>query len=94
MGARTRFYDKIQSISDRIGAIEGVHLLSTQMITKTLKDEQGIVIEPEIGVLLKCDHCKGMVKEEPFTLKVLDGERFFCCNTCLTAYKEKYRSRI
>ncbi len=87
-------YDKIQSISNRIAVLEGVHLLSTQMITKTLKDEQGIVIEPEIEVLLKCDHCKGMVKGDPLTLKVLDGERFFCCKTCLTAYKEKYRSRI
>ncbi|MCW4033556.1 MAG: AsnC family transcriptional regulator [Candidatus Bathyarchaeota archaeon] len=87
-------YDKIKPITDRITSIKGVHLLSTQMITKTLKDEQGIIIEPDIGILLKCDYCNSSIKGQPSTLKTLVGDRFFCCNTCLTVYKEKYRSRM
>ncbi len=88
-------YDTIQSIiSDKIGVVEGVQLLSTQMITKTLKDEQSIAIEPDTGVLLSCDYCKGKIQGSPATFKVLDGERYFCCNTCLTSYKEKYGSKL
>lgn len=88
-------YDNIQHImSEKIDILEDIQITSTQMITKTLKDEQGIVIEPDGGILVKCDYCKGMIQGDPFTLKVLKGERFFCCNTCLTSYKEKYKSRI
>jgi Lrp/AsnC family leucine-responsive transcriptional regulator len=88
-------YDKIQSfISDQIESIEGVHVISTQMIIKSLKDEQGIVIEPDVGVLLKCDHCDGTIKGDPLIMKITHGERFFCCKTCLQAYQEKYKSKL
>jgi DNA-binding Lrp family transcriptional regulator len=88
-------YDNIQHIiSDKIGATDGVNVLSTQMITKTLKDEQGVAIKPTTKVSLRCDYCKEMIGGDVVTLKIMDGERFFCCKTCLSTYKEKYKAKI
>ncbi len=88
-------YHNIQNIiSDKIGAIDGVNVLSTQMITKTLKDEQGVAIKSTTKVSLRCDYCKETIGGDVVTLKIMDGERFFCCKICLTTYKEKYKAKI
>jgi len=41
-------YDKLQAVYDKIEAIEKIRILSTQTISKTIKDEQGVIIEPDI----------------------------------------------
>ena len=48
------------------------------------------------GMLVKmsCDFCKGPVTGKPAILKFADLERFFCCISCRTLYKGKYKSRI
>lgn len=45
-------------------------------------------------VKLSCDYCKGAVEGNPHILKFANFERFFCCTSCRSLYKEKYRSRI
>ena len=48
------------------------------------------------GLLVKmsCDYCDGPVPEKPSILKIANFERFFCCTSCRSLYKEKYRGRI
>ena len=48
------------------------------------------------GMLVKmsCDFCKGRVDGKPAILKFANLERFFCCTSCRTLYKGKYKSRI
>lgn len=88
-------YEKTESIiSDKIAPISGVSVLNTQIITRTLKDEQGVIIESEISVKLGCEYCKKPIAGDPTILKLQDSEHFFCCGTCLSAYKEKYGSRL
>ena len=41
-----------------------------------------------------CDYCNGSVGGKPTILKVAQYERFFCCTSCKTLYKEKYAGRI
>lgn len=86
--------EELQSIIDTKIVRQGVTLVNSQAITLTIKDEQGIVISPELKIALVCDTCGGEVKGTPFTLKVGEGERYFCCKTCLNSYKEKYGARI
>jgi len=87
-------YEKIEFvISGKIGSMQGVSLLSTQVVTKAFKDEQGVLIEPEAGIRLRCDYCKREITGDPSILKLQNGDRFFCCGTCLQAYKEKYHLR-
>ena len=47
-----------------------------------------------LAIDLVCDYCHGPVLGKPRVLKFADLERFFCCNSCLTDYREKYKGRI
>ncbi|MGI0082549.1 MAG: AsnC family transcriptional regulator [Nitrosopumilaceae archaeon] len=48
------------------------------------------------GMLVKmsCDYCKGPIEGKPSILKFASLERFFCCTSCRSLYKEKYKGRI
>jgi len=45
-------------------------------------------------VKMSCDYCDGPVSNKPQVFKFANIERFFCCNTCKSSYKEKYKGRI
>ena len=53
-------------------------------------------IELTTGTIVKmsCDYCDAPVSNKPQVLKFANIERFFCCNSCKTLYKEKYQGRI
>jgi Lrp/AsnC family leucine-responsive transcriptional regulator len=57
---------------------------------------KGHKIKLDKGMLVKitCDYCNGPTHSKPSILKVGNQERFFCCSSCKTLYKEKYRGRI
>ena len=69
-------------------------VVSSIVITRPLKDEQGVALYGEMAVTLVCDYCGGEISGKPFTLNVGVGKRFFCCKTCLGSYKEKYGRNI
>jgi Lrp/AsnC family leucine-responsive transcriptional regulator len=60
------------------------------------KAHKGHGIKLDRGMLVKitCDYCKGPVEGKPSIFKFANMERFFCCTTCRTLYKEKYKGRI
>jgi len=45
-------------------------------------------------VKMKCDYCEIPIAGDPHVLKFANYERFFCCSSCKTLYKEKYKGRI
>ena len=53
-----------------------------------IKFGKGMIIE------LSCDYCKGSVDGEPHIIKFGNHERFFCCTSCKSLYKEKYGTRM
>ncbi len=53
-----------------------------------------VSLESGMYVKLKCDLCEGPIGEKPHVYKFANFERFFCCNTCKTYYKEKNKGRI
>jgi len=69
-------------------------IVSTNVVTKIVKEEQGVIIRPGLGIRLNCDFCNREIEGDPVTFKVGEQARNFCCETCLQAYKEKYRSRL
>jgi len=51
----------------------------------------------ELGAVflkIKCDYCDNDMFRGTKLLRVGQYERYFCCNSCLTLYKQKYRSKI
>ena len=47
-----------------------------------------------MAVKLACEYCKGPVGSKPSILKFGSFERFFCCTSCRSLYKEKYGTKI
>ena len=64
-----------------------------QIRNKTI-GAHNIKLGKEMLVKMSCDFCKGPVTGKPSILKFANLERFFCCTSCRTLYKEKYKSRI
>lgn len=81
-------------ITRRLGVEPSLQILSSQIITKTLKDEQLIRIAPGSNLRVECEFCGGAVRGEPFTMKVGRIDRFFCCKVCKNSYAEKYSERL
>ncbi len=57
---------------------------------------KGHPVKLDKGTLVKlsCDYCNGPVHGKPSILKFANAERFFCCTSCKSLYKEKYKGRI
>ena len=81
-------------INDEIAKLPGTLTISTVVITRTVKDEQGVIIKPGLAIKLKCEFCGQEIMGDPQIFKVGEQDRYFCCRTCLQSYKEKYASRL
>jgi DNA-binding Lrp family transcriptional regulator len=64
-----------------------------QIRDKTIKSHH-IKLDKGMLVKLSCDYCKGPVHGKLNILKFANFERFFCCTSCKSLYKEKHRGRI
>jgi len=53
-----------------------------------------VKISKNMIVKMLCDYCKGPIHEKPSSIKFANLERFFCCTSCKSLYKEKYKGRI
>jgi len=82
--------NNIQALEDfkvRLLEIKGVQIMSTQIITRVIKDEPvGKVVYS--GLRLTCHYCKNSIAGEPFMLRVDGNEYYFCCRSCLRLFKE------
>lgn len=81
-------------VRTRIGIIKGILSCTVQIVTKTIKETQGFAIREGIPIMIKCDFCNNDIVKSSKTLQVGLYERHFCCTSCLTLYKQKYRGRI
>ncbi|MGH9879621.1 MAG: Lrp/AsnC ligand binding domain-containing protein, partial [Nitrososphaerales archaeon] len=81
-------------VRKKISVIDGVKSVSSQLITRVVKDEQNVIVKPGLALNLTCNYCRGEIPKEPKTLRFGEYERYFCCSSCLTLYKEKYKGRI
>lgn len=64
-----------------------------QIRDKTIKNHH-IKLDKGMLVKLSCDYCKGPVHGKPSILKFANFERFFCCTSCKSLYREKHQGRI
>lgn len=47
-----------------------------------------------LKVKMVCEFCGGPINGKPKVLKFANFERFFCCTTCRSNYREKHGGRI
>lgn len=84
----------IKSISPVIDSSNVVHEQKDKLETCDCEESNNIDLKSGMSVNLKCDLCDGSIGDKPHVLKFANFERFFCCNTCKTQYKEKNKGRI
>ena len=58
------------------------------------KTSPKLKLDTNHDIKVTCDYCDGPVMGKPTVLKFANLERFFCCSSCKTLYKEKYGGRI
>lgn len=71
-------------------------LKSISNLTDKVKNanHQAQKVGKNLSVRIPCDYCKRKIHEKPSVLKIGDLQRFFCCSSCRTLYREKYKRRI
>ena len=83
-------------VRNKIATINGLISVAYQIVTKTIKDEQISSFSLKAGTLIKtsCDYCGNEITKSAKKLQVGQYSRYFCCSSCLTLYKDKYKGRI
>jgi Lrp/AsnC family transcriptional regulator for asnA, asnC and gidA len=81
-------------VRKKIAPIEGINSISYQIITRTVKDSQSVAFNAEMFLKLLCDYCDNEITEKARVLKISDHQRYFCCDSCLILYEQKYKGRI
>jgi len=76
------------------GMLEGKTGTRLDNIRSRAIKHHDVKISKDMLVKMSCDFCQGPVHEKPNILKFGNFERFFCCTSCRTLYKEKYKGRI
>ena len=81
-------------VRNRIATIKGIESISFQLITRTIQEVQGLPLKEGLAIKLRCDYCNNEILKNSKALQVGPYERQFCCSSCLTLYKQKYRRGI
>jgi DNA-binding Lrp family transcriptional regulator len=82
-------------VRQHISSIEGIKSLSYHIITKIIKEDHSARITEGLSIKVKCDYCGKEIVGYAKVFNICNKfERNFCCNSCLTLYRQKYKSRI
>jgi len=84
----------IKSISPVIDSTNIINEQKEQVQVSGSNESQDVNLKSGMSVKMKCDLCEGPIGDKPHVFKFATFERFFCCNTCKTQFKEKNRGRI
>jgi len=84
----------ITSISPVIDSTNVINEQKEQVQVSASHESHNVDLKSGMSVKIKCDLCDGPIGDKPHVFKFANFERFFCCNTCKTQFKEKNRGRI
>ncbi|EGG41897.1 AsnC family transcription regulator [Candidatus Nitrosarchaeum limnium SFB1] len=86
----------IKSVSPIIdlGMLENKTEKRIEKIKSKSMKKHDVKITKNMILKMNCDLCKGPISDKPHILKIANFERFFCCTSCRSLYKEKYKGRI
>ena len=84
----------IKSISPVIDSTNVVDKQKEKLVTCDCHESSDVLLKSGMSVKMKCDLCDGIIGDKPHVFKFANFERFFCCNTCKTQYRENNKGRI
>ncbi|MDV3244258.1 MAG: winged helix-turn-helix transcriptional regulator [Nitrososphaerales archaeon] len=86
---------ELESFLARIVPSRGCEVVTSQIISSIVKDEQPIKLKSGISLEMHCDFCKGPISgNRPYTIKVGPASYYFCCRICRRSYLDKHGSRM
>jgi len=80
-------------VRERLSSIEGIVSVSFQIITRTIKEDHRISFRDGLLLKMRCIYCYNEIRNSNY-IKTGKPENYFCCNSCLTLYKQKYRGSL
>jgi DNA-binding Lrp family transcriptional regulator len=87
--------DRLEEIvREKIASIKGIESITYHLIARTIKEGQFFPLKEGVALKMTCDYCDNEIHKNSKILKVGQYERHFCCPSCLTLYKQKYKGRI
>ena len=84
----------IRSISPVIDSTNIINEQKEQVQVSAYHESRDVNLKSGMSVKMKCNLCDGPIGDKPHVFKFANFERFFCCNTCKTQFKEKNQGRI
>lgn len=80
-------------VREELSSIKGIISVSFQIITRTIKDDHRIYFRNDLQLKMRCIYCYNEIRNPNF-VRIGKPEKYFCCNSCLTLYKQKYRGNL
>ncbi|MGH9950991.1 MAG: Lrp/AsnC family transcriptional regulator [Nitrososphaeraceae archaeon] len=80
-------------VREEISPIGGIMSVSFEIITRTIKDDHRIGFRNGLLLKMRCVYCYNEIRNSK-NIKTDNPENYFCCNSCLILYKQKYRGSI
>ena len=84
----------IKSISPIIDSANVLNEQKEKLQIRGDHETHDMNLKSGMSVKMECDLCDGPIGDKPHVFKFANFERFFCCNTCKTQFKEKNKGRI
>jgi tryptophan synthase beta subunit len=82
-------------ITEKVVKRLDAEVVSSDVVTRVVKDSQGAALRPQTTLHLRCDYCHGEVTgERPYTVKVGPTYHYFCCRTCRKSFMEERGKRV
>lgn len=62
-------------------------VVTTEIVTKAVKDSRGALLSRKSLLHLKCDYCHGdITSDRPYNIRVGSTYHYFCCRTCRKSF--------
>ena len=86
-------HSQLEDIRHKISTIKGIKSLYFQILYKTLKDELVFPMRKENVMKIPCEVCGMDIQSFRYKIKVDNSEKYLCCNSCLTLYKQNNKPK-
>lgn len=82
-------------VSGKLSSRPGWRVVSSDVVTRAVKDTRRTGIPRAASLTLKCDYCHQEVRSDrPYTIRVGQTRHYFCCRTCRKSFDREHASGL
>lgn len=85
----------LESLVARLSSRPRWRVVSSDAVTRAVKDSRRPRVPRSASIALKCDYCHQEVhSDRPYTIRVGPTSHFFCCRTCRRSYEDEHSAEL